>query len=139
MPALPPPHPPLTDVRLSVEYSYRFRHFPNRTAFIDKANFYTTMQSPSKSPYSIKTYYTSAPNLKMAISETWGYRSFTRRNYASGQLIHRVFCSRFPNTVKGLAITSSFFYGAFAKLCKATITFKCVRPSVRMVQLGEFS
>lgn len=45
------PHPPLTDVVRTVEYSYRFRHFPNRTAFIYKANLYTEMQSPAKSPY----------------------------------------------------------------------------------------
>jgi len=62
----PPPLSPLTDVCRTVEYSYRFRHFPNRTAFIYKANFCNETQSPSKSPYLITTSYNPAPNLKMA-------------------------------------------------------------------------
>ena len=125
----PLPHSPLTDVCRTVEYPYHFRHFPNRTAFIYKANFYNEMQSPSESPYLITTSYSPAPNLKMAFLTRRGIVT-TRRNNSTGQLIHRTFCSRFPNTVKGLAITNSFFFnGAFAELRNAIIIFAMsVRP-----------
>jgi len=95
------------------------------------------MRSLSKSPYLITTSYSSTPNLKMAVSETWGYRSSTQRNNASGQLIRRTFCSRFQNTVKGLAITSIFLMLRSQNWAKQLLFSSCL--SVLMQQLDGFS